>query len=74
VWPLVTHAQSPIPVVGFLHARSAEDVAYQIAAFRTGLAETGYIENKSVSIQYRFANESRHRLRVYEFVVSWLAK
>ena len=55
-WPLGAHAQKPIPVVGFLHARSAEDVAYLTAAFRTGLAETGFIENKNVSIQYRFAN------------------
>ena len=62
-WPLAAHAQKPIPVVGFLHARSAEDVAYLTAAFRTGLAETGFIENKNVSIQYRFANGQYGQLR-----------
>src|ERR1700681_3608252 len=31
-WPLAARAQKPIRVVGFLHARSAEDVAYLTAA------------------------------------------
>ena len=55
-WPLAARGQQPVtPVVGFLHARSPDDVAYLVAAVRRGLGESGYIEGESVSIQYRFA-------------------
>src|SRR5262249_42318975 len=41
-WPLVTRAQQPaMPVVGYLSARSPEDTAHLVEAFRRGLGETG---------------------------------
>jgi putative ABC transport system substrate-binding protein len=55
-WPLVARAQQPtIPVIGFIHARSAEDTVGQVAAFRRGLTEAGLVEDQSVKIEYRFA-------------------
>jgi ABC-type uncharacterized transport system substrate-binding protein len=62
-WPLAVGAQQPaMPVVGFLHLTSPEPNRENLAAFRRGLAETGYIEQKNVSIEYRWALNQNDRL------------
>jgi putative ABC transport system substrate-binding protein len=62
-WPLAARAQqAAMPVIGFLHARLPEDTMYQVAAFRSGLAEIGYVEGQNVIIQYRFASGHYDRL------------
>ncbi len=48
-WPLTARAQQPVPVVGWLSAGSPDSFGANIAAFRQGLAETGYIEDQNVS-------------------------
>jgi hypothetical protein len=56
VWPRRTWAQqSVLPVIGFVHARSREDTAHLVAAFRQGLVENGYVEDKNVAVEFRFA-------------------
>jgi putative ABC transport system substrate-binding protein len=62
-WPLAGRAQQPvIPVVGFLNALGENDRPHVMAAFRRGLAETGYVERRNVTIEYRFAENQHDRL------------
>jgi putative tryptophan/tyrosine transport system substrate-binding protein len=62
-WPLAAHAQpSPRPVIGYLSARSPEDTANLLAAFRSGLAQNGFVEGQNVAIEYRWARGQYDRL------------
>jgi putative ABC transport system substrate-binding protein len=60
-WPLAARGQQQ-PVVGFLSAVSQTETAHLVAAFRRGLGETGLVEGKNVSIEYRFADGQYDRL------------
>ena len=61
-WPLVADAQQPaMPVIGFLDLGEAN--AHNVAAFRRGLADAGYIEGRNVAIEFRWANAQFAQLR-----------
>ena len=61
--PFVARAQQPaMPVIGFLHLTSLETNRENLATFRQGLADTGYIEGKNVAIEYRWAQGRNDRL------------
>jgi putative tryptophan/tyrosine transport system substrate-binding protein len=51
-----------MPVVGFLSSRSAGDSVNAVAAFRQGLAESGYVEGRNVVIEFRWAEARFERL------------
>jgi putative ABC transport system substrate-binding protein len=59
-WPLTARAQQPtLPVIGFLHSGSASPAH---AAFHGSLNETGYVDGRSVRIDYRYAGGDYDRL------------
>ncbi len=62
-WPLRARAQQPaLPVIGFLNQGSEELTAHLVTGFRKGLSETGFVENRNVAIEYRWAEGRYERL------------
>src|SRR5262245_44304737 len=62
-WPVVARAQQPtMPVIGFFYLTSPELAQENLASFRRGLGETGYIEGKNVAIEYRYAHGKNDQL------------
>jgi putative ABC transport system substrate-binding protein len=61
---LCSHAdgQTKLPLVGFLGIRSAAADADVVRAFRSGIAETGFIEGRNIRIAYRWADGDAGRL------------
>ncbi len=61
--PLTARAQqSAIPFVGFLSSRSPGESEAVVAAFRKGLAESGFVAGQNVAIEYRWAEGQYDRL------------
>jgi putative ABC transport system substrate-binding protein len=54
--------QPAMPVVGLLGATTPHGYAAQLAAFRQGLSEAGFVEGRNVAIEYRWAEDQYDRL------------
>jgi putative ABC transport system substrate-binding protein len=62
-WPLASRAEQPaMPVIGFVSSVSQAQTRRMTAAFQRGLAETGHIDGRNVTIEYRFADGQYDRL------------
>jgi putative ABC transport system substrate-binding protein len=55
-WSLPAHAQRSLPVIGYLHGQQADAFGFRLEYFRQGLKEEGFIEDRDVRIEYRWAN------------------
>jgi ABC-type uncharacterized transport system substrate-binding protein len=63
-WPLAARAQQPaMPVIGWLNLLAAGDRPALLEAFRRGLSDTGYVEGRTVTIEYRWAGYQTDRLQ-----------
>src|SRR6478609_802207 len=54
--------QKTSPLIGILGIATAAVYVPWLAAFRRGLADTGYIEGQNLSIEYRWADDRVDRL------------
>jgi putative ABC transport system substrate-binding protein len=62
-WPFAARAQQPaVPVIGFLHAGSAQAVERDLAGFRDGIQRLGYVEGSNVRFEFRYADGYLDRL------------
>jgi putative ABC transport system substrate-binding protein len=62
-WPLVARGQqAAMPAIGFLNGASPGPFAPYVAAFRHALSEAGYVEGRTVAIDYRWAEGHYDRL------------
>src|SRR5215472_1523318 len=61
-WPLAARAQQRIPRVGFLFAGTPSAWSKEVAAFAQRLGELGWIEGRTVAIEYRWVESRTERL------------
>jgi putative ABC transport system substrate-binding protein len=61
-WPLTARVQQAMPVVGWLNSETPDGYGPMVAAFRRGLSEMGFVEGRSVAIEYRWAEGRNDRL------------
>jgi ABC-type uncharacterized transport system substrate-binding protein len=65
-WPLAARAQQPaMPVVGFIAGSSPSALSQQVAAFREGLKEAGFIEGVNVAVEYRYGEGQLDRFPAF---------
>jgi putative ABC transport system substrate-binding protein len=55
--PLAARAQQTMPVIGYLDLGVPEAQGQTVAAFRSGLSETGFVEGRNVAVDYRWTYE-----------------
>jgi putative ABC transport system substrate-binding protein len=64
LWPIAAHAQQvKVPTIGFLGAGAQSAWTHWTAAFVQRLRELGWIEGRTVTIEYRWADGRTERFR-----------
>src|SRR5262245_41643090 len=79
-WPLTVQGQQPAKTIGFLGASTRSAEAQWIAAFLQRLRELGWIEGRTIAIEYRWAEGSEERFAQiatefvrlkFDIIVTW---
>src|SRR5262247_4048257 len=62
-WPLAARAQQPakVPTIGFLGAATLSSTSKSVTAFVQRLRELGWIEGRTVAIEYRWGEGRNER-------------
>src|SRR5262245_57366281 len=62
-WPLAARAQQPaMPLIGILHSQTQASEASRMPAIQQGLREAGFVADRNVRIEHRFADGHNDRL------------
>ena len=63
-WPLAARAQQPgaRPLIGLLSPLSAAAAARNVAAFRSGLRDLGYLEGHNATLELRYGEGVAERM------------
>ena len=63
-WPLATRAQrsARIPQVGWIWPGAAAGNPAEVAGFKQGMRELGYVEGRNIVVEYRFGENNAQRL------------
>ena len=66
-WPVVAHAQQPMPVIGVLLSTAADDPESKdrTGSFLQGLQALGWTDGRNVRIEYRWGAGDSERMRTY---------
>jgi putative tryptophan/tyrosine transport system substrate-binding protein len=56
-------AEQPMPTVAFVTPRSEHTSRFAVDAFRKGLGETGYVQDRNVAVEYHWLDGQFDRLR-----------
>jgi len=54
-----------VPQIGFLSLGSVASMASRVNAFQNGLREHGYVEDRNIHVEYRYADGDQNRLRQF---------
>ena len=64
VAPRAAGQPGQLPLIGFLHAATAESYAFEAAGFAQGLEQQGLVEAQNLAVDYRFAGGRLNQLAI----------
>ena len=61
-WPFAARAQQAMPTIGFIRSSAEAGFGHVVAAFRQGLSDAGYVDGRTIKIEFRWGEDSKERL------------